>query len=226
MAVELPSSDSRTVIVGATGSGKTQFSVWLLSTRDWHKRIWFILDFKGDKLINALDLPLWNFGDEWPNEPGLYLIRILPGQEDLVSQFFLTCYNAGNVGIYIDEMYQLPYQDRWIRACLTQGRSKNIEIIGCTQRPVRIDVFFLSEASYIGLFNLRVKDDRKRMSDYMDGLEINRLPKYHCLWYDVGDNESVVFEPVPDAATLIEIFHEEIEAQETEQENESRIIAL
>lgn len=224
--VSLPKSDDRTVIIGATGSGKTQFGVWLLSVRLIPNRRHFILDFKGEKLFRELDLTPWPIDGPLPDQPGVYWLRILPGQENEVSQFFLNCYNTENVLIYIDEGYMLPYQDRWVRACLTQGRSKDIEIICLTQRPVKIDVFFFSEASYFAIFNLNVKDDRKRVSDYMDGLEISRLPRYHSLWYDVANHESVVFEPVPPAPELIEAFREEIEEAEQVEEKEDRIIRL
>ena len=226
LVVDLPGSDERTVIIGATGSGKTQFGVWLLSTRDFDRRRWFVLDFKGEKLFAELGLTPWAINSPLPESPGIYWLRILPGQESEVSQFFLNCYNSENVGIYIDEGYMLPYQDRWVRACLTQGRSKNIEIICLTQRPVKIDVFFFSEASFFGVFNLRVKDDKKRVSEYMDGLEIPRLPRFHCLWYQVAVDQSVVFEPVPPANVLIEAFREEIEEAEQAAEIEDGIIKL
>lgn len=227
---DLPKPDERTVVIGSTGSGKTQFGIWLLSTRDYEKRPWFILDFKGEKTFGKMHMTPFTLGDPLPVEAGLYWLRILPGQDDLVSQFFLSVYNQENCGIFIDEGYMLPYQDRWVRACLTQGRSKNIELICLTQRPVKIDVFFFSEASFFAVFNLNVKDDRKRVSDYMDGLTINRLPRYHSLWYDVAEHESTIFEPVPDEKILLENFaieeNDEILETEIEPEKEQRISIL
>lgn len=214
------------MVIGATGSGKTRFAVWLLSVRFQPHRRHFVLDFKGEELFAALDLTPWDITQPLPVEPGIYWLRILPGQEADVSQFFLNCYNTTDILIFTDEGYMLPYQDRWVRACLTQGRSKRIEMITLTQRPVKLDVFFLSEATFMAVFRLNVKDDRKRVSEYMDGLEIPRLPSYHCLWYDVALDENVVFEPVPSDAELIDALREEIEEAETVAENEDRIIAL
>lgn len=222
----LPDRDNRTIIAGATGEGKTQFAVWLLSVRLIPDRRHFVLDFKGEYLFAKLGLTPWPITGPLPEEPGVYWLRVLPGQENEVSQFFLNCYNTQNVLIFTDEAYMLPYQDRWVRACLTQGRSKNIEMITLTQRPVKIDVFFWSEASFVGLFNLRVKPDRQRVSEYMDGLEIPRLPRYHCLWYDVADNSHVIFKPVPDVPALVDAFREEVEEIEQVQEKEDRIVTL
>ena len=50
-----PNDTDRTIIVGRTGSGKSQFAVALLSTRNWSEdKInptpaipWFIIDYKG-----------------------------------------------------------------------------------------------------------------------------------------------------------------------------------
>jgi hypothetical protein len=224
--ISLPNDSDRTLFVGATGSGKTQAAVWLLSIRLQPNRRHFVLDFKGEELFGQLDLTPWPINSELPTEPGVYWIRILPGEETLVSQFFLNCYNTTDILIFTDEGYMLPYQDRWVRACLTQGRSKRIEMITLSQRPVRMDVFFLSEASFMGVFRLNVKDDRKRVSEYMDGLEIPRLPRFHWLWYDVADNSHVVFEPVPTQEILIDAFREEVEEVEKIETKEDRIIPL
>jgi len=224
--IGLPDSDDRTVVMGATGSGKTQFAVWLLHTRDWNKRRWFVLDFKGEKLFAQLNLTPLELTAPLPNEPGIYWIRIIPGTEMDVSNFFLRCYEAENCGILIDETYMLPYQDRWVRACLTQGRSKNIEIIACTQRPVKIDVFFFSEASYMSIFNIRLKADRDRIRDFTDGLEIKRLPPYHSLWYDVNLDNSVIFKPVPPPDILVSNFNDEIEEAEIIPDESNRIVKL
>lgn len=212
--------------MGATGSGKTQFGVWLLHNRDWDKRRWFVLDFKGEKLFSQIGLEPMNLTDELPKEPGIYWIRVIPGSDDEVSNFFLRCYESENCGIFIDETYMLPYQNKWVRACLTQGRSKNIEIIALTQRPVKIDVFFFSEASYMSIFNIRLEMDRKRVKEYTDGLEIKRLPQYHSLWYDVNNDVSVEFEPVPPPKILIDNFIEDLEIVEMQPKSESEIIKL
>lgn len=231
--IRLPKSDDRTVIIGPTGSGKTQFGVFLLLSRDWYKRRWFILDFKGEQLFTQLGLTPWDISAPLPSDPGLYWIRVLPGDEALVSNFFFRCYESGNCGIYTDEGYMLPYKDRWVKTCLTQGRSKNIEMITLTQRPVLIDLFFFSEASFFSVFSLRVKDDRKRVSEFMNGLEIKALPRYHSLWYDVVNDSYTTFKPVPPAPELIAAFRDEIEEAEAEpatvekpDTNESGIIKL
>lgn len=210
MTVKLPSTDNRTAVIGSTGSGKTQFSVWLLSTRDFHCRPWIIFDFKGDALlddIGAKEISLVSI----PKEPGLYIVRPLPGDEILVSNFFNKCWATENVGIYIDEGYMVPKNDRWFRACLTQGRSKKIEMIVCSQRPVFLDKFVFTESNFFCIFNMNYAEDRKHVAAYLDNRKPSLLPKYHSLWYDVGGQRSATLGPVPEAKTLIEIFNKRLD---------------
>lgn len=227
--VKFPGTDERTVIIGATGSGKTQFGVFLLSTRDFHLRRWFILDFKGEKLFPRLNMTPWDFGDKFPEEPGLYWVRVLPGDEEKISQLCLDIYNHENCGLYIDEGMQLPKDDRWFKALLTQGRSKNIEVIVLTQRPARVDLSIFSEASYFCCFFLNVKDDKKRVSEFMGDTEFTRLPKYHSLWYDISEQQAVVFEPCPDAETIISkfrIYEDDDEAEEIGEEEQPKRLTI
>jgi DNA helicase HerA-like ATPase len=210
MTIKLPSSDNRTAVIGSTGSGKTQFSVWLLSTRDFTRRPWVIFDFKGDALledIGAKEITL----HAPPKEPGLYIVRPLPGDEYLVSNFFYKCWAQENVGIYIDEGYMVPKNDRWFRACLTQGRSKHIEMIVCSQRPVFLDKFVFTESNFFVIFNMNYAEDRKHVAAYLDNKRPGLLPKYHSLWYNVGDQRSNVLGPVPDAETLIATFQKRLD---------------
>ena len=152
--VKLPTPDKRTSVIGSTGSGKTQFAVWLLSSRDFHIRPWVIFDFKGDKLIADLGAIELSVHSNPPKNPGLYIVRPLPGDEVAVSAFLQKCWAQEYIGIYIDEGYMLPKLDRWFRACLTQGRSKLIEMIILSQRPVWMDKYVFTEANYFAVFKL------------------------------------------------------------------------
>lgn len=206
----LPTSDKRTSVIGSTGSGKTQFAVWLLSTRDFENRPWVIFDFKGDKLIEELGAIPIDIKDKPPIEPGLYIVRPLPGDEALVSKFLMLCWAQEYIGIYIDEGYMLPKLDRWFRACLTQGRSKQIEMIILSQRPVWMDKYVFTEANFFAVFRLNSLEDRKHMRNFVNEPP-GVLPDYHCLWYDVDRQQGSVFSPVPSAEELIQTFQKRLE---------------
>jgi DNA helicase HerA-like ATPase len=87
--ITLPRFDKRTAIIGSTGSGKTQLAVWLLSSRDFHKRPWIIFDFKGDELIEAIGPREINVYGAPPKKPGLYVVRPIPGRDDKAVEDFL-----------------------------------------------------------------------------------------------------------------------------------------
>jgi DNA helicase HerA-like ATPase len=202
----LPTPDKRTSVIGSTGSGKTQFAVWLLSSRDFHIRPCVIFDFKGDELIGQLGAQEISVSSDPPKEAGLYIIRPLPGDEEYVSRFFMKCLYQEDIIIYIDEGYMLPKLDRWFRACLTQGRSKHIEMIILSQRPVWMDKYVFTEANFFAVFKLNSVEDRKHMRNFLDGRELTILPQYHCLWYDVDKQQSTILRPVPQAEDLIATF--------------------
>jgi len=211
--LRLPKPTNRTVVIGSTGSGKTQFSVWLLTTRDFQKRPWVIIDFKGDELLEDIGAKKISVQD-YPKEPGLYIMSPLPGDDDFINQFFYRCWANENIGVFIDEGYMLPPTTkhyRWFAACLTQGRSKHIEIITCTQRPVKCDKFVFTQANFIAVFNMNYKDDRKIVSAYLNDYQPSLLPRFHCLWYDVDEQKQGVFSPVPEAHILMSAFDKKLD---------------
>lgn len=221
-----PQSDNRTVILGSTGSGKTFFAVALLSSRPWHIYPAIIFDFKGDELLQSLGATEISIQDNPPIEPGLYIVRPMPGDDEFVSQFFMKCWSQGHIILYIDEGYMVPLRDKWFRACLTQGRSKKIEMIILSQRPKWMDTFSFTEASFIALFNINFEDDRKHVKAYLGGTKPGLLPKYHCLWYDVERQNGAIVEPVPERNVLISRFHKRIENMLKEKFVEERTIKL
>lgn len=211
MTVQLPTPDKRTSVIGSTGSGKTYFAVWLLSTRNYHVRPWVIFDFKGDELLAQLPAIEIDVNAKPPTQPGLYIVRPLPGDEQAVSLFLQRCWAQEYIGIYIDEGYMLPKLDRWFRACLTQGRSKLIEMIILSQRPVWMDKYVFTEANFFAVFKLNSVEDRKHVANFLDGERPTVLPQYHCLWYDVNRMQANILKPVPEAEQLISVFERRLE---------------
>ncbi len=212
--VDMPRSDKRTAIIGSTGSGKTQFAVWLLSRRDYERRPWVIFDFKGDQLIAEIEgvgaKEISIFGAP-PKKAGIYIVRPIPELHDqAVEQFLWACWKQEYIGIYIDEGYMLGQRNAALNACLTQGRSKNIEMIILSQRPVWMSKFVFSESNFFAVFNLTLDSDRKHVQGYIGNHAINLLPKYNCLWYDVDNQDGVTFEPVPKASEIIASFADKL----------------
>lgn len=210
MSISLPRYDKRTTIIGSTGSGKTQLAVWLLSSRDFNVRPWIIFDFKGDSLIEEIERlggkEISIYGPV-PTKPGIYIVRPIPQKDDkAVENFLWGIWQQTNVGVYVDEGYMLGNRNPALNACLTQGRSKHIEMMILSQRPVWMSKFVFSEANYFAVMNLTLEDDRKYVSGYVNGQKINLLKPYHSLWYCADDQTGSILKPVPDRDALLMRF--------------------
>jgi hypothetical protein len=76
-----PGADSRTVVIGATGTGKTTFGLWLLSHMRFDKRPWVIMDYKGEALLDDVGFPPLRplrLG-KMPGKRGVYVVSPRPG---------------------------------------------------------------------------------------------------------------------------------------------------
>lgn len=205
----LPKLDNRLTVLGSTGSGKTTGGLYIFGSAygpHFATMPFVMIDFKIDNLIydiGAVEIPL---SGGPPKEPGLYVVRPLPGEDEFLSVFFRKCWEQENIGIFVDEGTMLPARCKWVRACLTQGRSKHIPMVILSQRPVNLDKYVFTEASYFAIFNINNIEDRKFTRNYLDGTMPRVLPAYHFMYYDVAKNTSKVYSPVPDAETIVEKF--------------------
>ncbi len=79
------------------------------------------------------------------------------------------------------------YAPDWLRACVTCGRELGIGMITGTQRPRGIDLRIITEAEVFLAFELRHRDDRKRMAEFA-GEEFMERPPKHAFWvWRAGD---------------------------------------
>lgn len=221
-------SAKRYIILGRTGAGKTVFSFMLLAEQDYDAKPWIIIDYKKDRLFAKL---LKSFkgivkrlhpDDKPPTKPGLYVMQpVLKADDVAVEAFLMACYRKGNIGLYIDEGYAVP-QELALDAILTQGRSLDIPVIACYQRPVWMTRFATSQADYVAVFHIKDAPDRKRILEFtghvtMPGGSIinanTRLPKYHCLWYDTAEDETRVLRPAPPEAEIFARFAARLKPQ-------------
>lgn len=218
MGVRFPNNTNRTVVIGPTGSGKTVFGMWLLSTLktlDWTRTPVIIFDFKGDELIEELEYvgaaTEIDVRARIPREAGLYIVRPHPHEGDLVDAMLWKIWDRGNIGVFVDEGYMLD-KSKAFAAILTQGRSKKIPVIILAQRPVWLSRFAFSESQYFAIFNLIDERDRKTVQSFVNAdISRRRLP-YHCLWYDVGGNAgegaAKEFSPVPSVPEIVQVFED------------------
>lgn len=192
-----PGADTRSVIIGATGTGKTTFGFWLLSHARFDKRPWIIVDYKGEDLIDQIGVPPIQRlrTGKMPGKRGLYVMSPRPDEDDAVEDWLWQIWAKGNIGLFIDETTLLPHRHAW-KAILRQGRSKLIPVIACTQRPVDCERETFTEASYFALFRQGSLDDAKTVKNYTQ-FPASRLPERHAWWIDVARNLQMHLRPVP-----------------------------
>lgn len=216
--MRLPQPGQRALIVGRTGSGKTQAALFLLSLMDYDERPWIVLDYKGES--NIAQIPgaeVINLrADLWKLEPGIYIIRPQLFEAEAVEKLLWDVWQCKNIGLFIDEGYMLPDRSDAFRAILTQGRSKKISVILLTQRPVAIDRFAISESDYFQIFHLNDKQDRKRVQEYVpyDFDREAKLEPYHSIWYDVAADRLQRLAPVPELGDILTIFRSRLPVAE------------
>lgn len=200
----IPGGADRTVVMGQTGTGKTTMGAWLLSLQDFKRRPWVALDFKDEELWDEVgDPPMrpLKFG-RMPGKRGLYRMHVMPGQEDDLEKWFWKVWAAGNIGIFCDEV-SLIKNNNGFKAILRQGRSKQIPVISCTQRPFGVDREVFTEAQFMAIFKLQDKQDYSRVQEFTQDAPIGRpLPKRWFYWFDVVENTLLTLKPVPPPATI------------------------
>src|SRR5215472_11393497 len=104
-----PNTHQRVVVMGKTGSGKTQFGAWMLSEAPFNRQPYIIVDYKRDALLGATDRIREIGLNELPKHPGLYIVRPLPKIDDEnVENWLWRVWRKGRTGLYFDETYMIP----------------------------------------------------------------------------------------------------------------------
>ncbi len=210
-----PGGDSRTTVIGATGTGKTTCGVWLLGHQRFDKRPWVVVDFKREGIFDAIGLPpikALSLTAKVPRKPGLYLVSPRPDEDDALEAWLWRIWERENIGLFVDEASLMPDRDAF-RAVLQQGRSKRIPLIACTQRPVDVKRGLFSEASFFCVYRLQDKRDYRIIEGFVPGDLSQPRPAHHWLWYDVQRNVSINMGAVPKPATVAEQLREKLPLQ-------------
>lgn len=215
--IVLPDDSQRISIIGATGSGKTVAGLWHLSHRHYEIIPWVIYNFKGDSNIDSIPHARHIGLDEIPSGNGIYIAHPKPGEEEELEHHMRAIWDAEGIGVFVDEGLMVGQHNTAFRLLLTQGRSKNIPMIICSQRPKWMDVFVFSESEFYQVFRLQFKGDRKAVEEFIpiedkrdnSGRPMNlskRLPRYWSYYYNAIDDKLDVLKPVPKIETILATF--------------------
>lgn len=209
MTFRFPGGDSRTTVIGATGTGKTTCGVWLLSSQRFDKRPWVVIDFKREQIFDAVGFPpikQISLSAKPPKKPGgLYLLSPRPDEDERLDEWLWRVWEQGDIGLFVDEAALMPNGEAF-RAILQQGRSKRIPVIACMQRPVDVKRALFSEASYFCIYRMQDARDYKIVQGFAPAEISTSQRRHHWRWYDVQNHELLNMLPVPkpaEVATLV-----------------------
>src|SRR5215469_9708495 len=91
-----PEEGFHTAILGTTGSGKSTLGAWLLSRAPFHQRPQFILDYKYEDIFSRVKrIVEIGLHEQLPRQPGLYIVRPRPDQEDDVENWLSKLWHHG-----------------------------------------------------------------------------------------------------------------------------------
>ncbi len=222
--LQRPSDSDRTIVFGRTGSGKTVGALHHLSGSSFDLKPWIIFDYKGDKLIRGIQdagAREIDVRKKPPTKPGLYVVRPDVQEPAITNDFLLNVWRQEETGLFFDEGFMVP-QNRPYKAfdhIMTQGRSKNIPVIACYQRPAWLSQFATSQADYFRVYHLHKPEDRAKANEYMgeakgpkgELIGVNyRLPDHYSLWYDVGNDQATVLRPSPPPEAVLGAFEQRL----------------
>jgi hypothetical protein len=103
---------------------------------------------------------------------GNFSVAYWPGPDagKFAEKFALFCriaWSAGNCDVLIEELSDVTTASfapqPWARL-VRQGRHRGLRLIGCTQRPAKVDKDFLGNTTYVRVFQLNWPDDMQVMA--------------------------------------------------------------
>lgn len=210
----------RGLLIGKTGSGKTQDALFQLANTPMHPVI--IFDTKIDDAFfslsdfeNDIHLELCQSFDEFlklskltrADMPDYILVR--PPSLEVIDSAELDKYlqlsyaKFGSCFIYLDEVFHwhsgkspLP----GLMELLTRGRSKGKTVLMGNQRPVNISRSCFTECDKFYVHRLLDFRDKQTL-DYVvpEFSYLENPPRFHFYFYDTsGDDPIKLFKPVPE----------------------------
>ena len=195
------------LITGMTGTGKSFLAERYLSGYDYVVK----LDTKGetderlrdglsawDGLIENEDFTIirhLDMLDDCETNKIIYVPSYDEQNEDTFNQFFRWIFERENTIVWVDELMSVGTASRYpkeLGRIYQQGRSKNVSIWACSQRPSGIPLIVGANCSYFFVFDMALPQDRKRLVEITGMPELMEMPNGYNFWYyKMGERKPV-----------------------------------
>lgn len=188
-------------IFGRKGQGKSKVAMYIFDNMHTQSKV--ILNSKPDADLLK----------KWPNrvqsiqgppKPGItHVARYVPKEQQLTGwDDVLSLWTHGNTLFYFDELPNHATATQWpdnLQRIVQTGRSYGDGAIFCSQRPVNVPNFTISEADHLIVFYTQLKSDREKLEGAtgQDWAFIRDLPPHHFGYYSQRLSKPIVMEPVP-----------------------------
>lgn len=133
--------------------------------------------------------------DECETDKIIFVPNYDDQNEDTFNQFFRWCFQRENTIVWVDELMSVGTAQRYPKEMgriYQQGRSKNVAIWACSQRPSGVPLIATANSSYFFVFDLGLSQDRKRMVEATGCEELYEMPTGYNFWfYKMGDRSCV-----------------------------------
>jgi GTPase SAR1 family protein len=185
-------SGQKGFIVGPNGSGKTVLAEVLINWKPRNEKNKInrlcIIDPKGEFPLHGL--PVYSSpGEVRLYKPERFVYRPTKKNFDDLSAYddlYGWLYDRKRFQIYTDEVLAICTVGgsavRNFNLCMQLGRSRGLTMLNTTQRPSRIPLNLLSEATKFFAFSLVLKNDVKRVQEVMPEYTPD-IPKRYAFWY-------------------------------------------
>ena len=205
--VENIPSNKHVLVCGMTGTGKSflteQYTksykyVVKLDTKDETSERRLLGKSPWEGLEEGKDFTVVHNFDDLDEVETDKIIYVPPFEEqtaETFDNFFMWVFLRGNTVLWIDELMSIGSVNSYpknLQRLYTQGRSKNVGIWACTQRPSGIPSCATSNSSYFFVFDMMLPQDRKRIVDATGIPEMNELPNGYNFWYyKIGQRKAI-----------------------------------
>lgn len=201
-------TNKHVLVCGMTGTGKSFLCENYLRTYDYVVK----LDTKGetderrmmgvspwDGLEENVDFTVVRHFEELDDVETPKIIYVPDYDEQTLDNFnvFLRwVFERQNTILWIDELLSLGTASSYpkeLGRIMTQGRSKNVGVWCCTQRPSGIPSIVTANVSYIFCFALALPQDRKRIVETSGIPKMMEIPDGYNFWYyKLGDRDATL----------------------------------
>lgn len=176
-------------VIGQSGSGKTYLSKRLI---DWYDNLAIIdpkrtFDYPGVKIYDNPNKILREKPSRFQYRPHPDLLDDM----DAYNAVYKYCFVRGNIMVYTDDIVGvIPRTNppRYLKVIYQMGRERNVGAISCFQRPSCVPLILTTESSKFAVFRLTLKEDIKRVAEYVPGYEAGKLAgkqlKHVFFYYD------------------------------------------